>query len=563
MRNNILAKLFFFFIINSLFIAGLVLFFTSRSLDANNMSVFTSALKAEAKMAAYQARGLYTANDFAALDAWAKGSVDGTDLRISIITRAGAVVADSSDEPSAMENHLNREEVENLFQGKDTVITRHSQTLGKEMLYVAVPLFADNRAALRMSFPLEDISVLSSVYVKQNLAAAVLIFVIALFLSYIISHLFSSRIKKLANAFKSLAAGNFKVRTDIKSGDELQDLSDMFNEMAEQNEKNFAEITRAKRELDSIISSVSDGIIVVNPAGKILLANNAFNKNFAYAKYYWEVFGKSALDQGLSAREANVSATLEAQGKYFLCSMAPVQGSEQFVIVMHDITELKNLENVKKDLISNVSHELKTPLASFKAYLEFLDGTDDKEERVEYLRVLMKNTVRLTKIVEDLLILSSLEKGLPLDISEFELDELFNEMKILFKDKAALKGIGLTFGHTGFKIKADKFRMEQALSNLIENAIRYSEKGEIKISASQDEDDVQIAVADTGIGISPENQKRIFERFFVADKSRSKKTGGTGLGLSIVKHIAEQHGGRLSLTSTPGAGSVFTISLPK
>jgi two-component system phosphate regulon sensor histidine kinase PhoR len=201
-------------------------------------------------------------------------------------------------------------------------------------------------------------------------------------------------------------------------------------------------------------------------------------------------------------------------------------------------------------------------LSSFKAYLEFLENAQP-QERGEYLDALKRGSERLNNIVNDLLILSGIEHAEKLNYEIFDIKELFAEMEILFKSKAYEKKLGLIFtSPENLKIYADKFRLEQALSNIIENAIRYSEKGIIEVSASSDGRQTALKVKDSGIGISEENRQRVFERFYVADKSRSKKTGGTGLGLSIAKHIAEKHGGVINLESEPGKGSVFTLIIP-
>jgi len=233
--------------------------------------------------------------------------------------------------------------------------------------------------------------------------------------------------------------------------------------------------------------------------------------------------------------------------------------------VLYDITDLKNLERLKKDFVANISHELRTPLTAIKGFVETLEE-EEEIKNVQYLEIIKRHTDRLMNIVNDLLILSELEQTEKALVTEdVNLVSLAENILKVFEHRAKEKGIELKLGAAKDlkTVRADPFKLEQMLINLLDNAIKYTEKGEVLISLSQDDGKSIIEIKDTGIGIPASNLPRIFERFYVVDKSRSKKLGGTGLGLSIVKHIVLLHGGIIDVESSQGIGTKFTIVLPK
>jgi two-component system phosphate regulon sensor histidine kinase PhoR len=234
------------------------------------------------------------------------------------------------------------------------------------------------------------------------------------------------------------------------------------------------------------------------------------------------------------------------------------------VVILYDITEMKNVEKIKKDFVVNVSHELRTPLTAIKGFVETLEESVEDENR-NFVEIIKRNTDRLINIVEDLLVLSELEeKGTTLELEELQLKEMVERILKIFEPRMKEKGLGLELHVKGSapRIMADAFKLEQALINLIDNAVKYTEKGTIAISLRYQDSQVMIEIKDTGIGIPEEHIPRLFERFYVVDKSRSKRLGGTGLGLSIVKHIVLLHNGTLQVKSLPSQGTTFSISLP-
>jgi two-component system phosphate regulon sensor histidine kinase PhoR len=230
-------------------------------------------------------------------------------------------------------------------------------------------------------------------------------------------------------------------------------------------------------------------------------------------------------------------------------------------MVLHDITEMKQLQQIKSDLAVNVSHELRTPLTAIKGFTEtLLDEAGPTSQ--EYLKIIQRHTERLISMVNDLLVLSEMEEKPKLALEDVDLYDFFTTLVAVYEPRIKRKGLSLNVSCPSITIKADPFRLEQLLTNLIDNAMKYTEKGEISISAELKEDNVNLMVKDTGVGIPSEHISRIFERFYVVDKSRTRSIGGTGLGLSIAKHIATLHGGIIEVTSTPYIGSTFTVSIP-
>ena len=270
----------------------------------------------------------------------------------------------------------------------------------------------------------------------------------------------------------------------------------------------------------------------------------------------------------------NPAATrqLELGGKDFACSASYLSSARRIVLSFHDDSEIARSARMKKDFVQSVSHELRTPLTAIKGFAETVEATIDKDNR-PYLETIIRNTDRLVNLVQDLLVLSDLEeRGAELQLEVVDLKETAAQMLKLFEARANSKGLRLVLSVPGpespppgaqpLAIRADRFKLEQVFINLLDNAVKYTDKGEVELSLSRDDGKAAIKVRDTGPGIAPEHLPRLFERFYVVDKGRSRQLGGTGLGLSIVKHIVLLHGGDVTVRSTPGAGTTFTVTLP-
>ncbi len=334
-----------------------------------------------------------------------------------------------------------------------------------------------------------------------------------------------------------------------------------------------------QEQLEALLVTTQDALFLIDRLGHLRFVNAPFWQIFNLpekapdqyrGKPFWEFFRDANLNERIDFfwqnPEIKLADDLEVviQGKIFLISKFYLPSQQTLLLSLSNVTELRGLEAKKRDLVANVSHELNTPLTSMIGYLETLVDKEKDPLKLKYLEIIFRNTKRLAYIVKDLLQLSRLERGA--DQLNFEKIEFISFIKTLspfYEDLCHKKNLCFetVFSDEAIHIKADRYQIEQVLINLIENAIRYTDQGGIKLTQTKKGEYLTIGVSDTGIGIPQESQERIFERFFVVDQARSKKNGGTGLGLAIVKHIIKLHGGKIDVKSQLGQGTTFFISL--
>lgn len=516
---------------------------------------------------------LLLSNDFTKLDSVIKDLGAQINSRITIIDINGKVIADSKANPNSMDNHADRPEVVKALQSGIGTSVRHSYTINQDMMYVATPLKVNNTlfGVTRLSIFMEDYARLIDSLEYKILQIVIIVAVISCLLALFLSRTLTRPIILLAKASKDVANGNFSIRTNIKTNDELKSLGDSFNNMIERLESLFNQTNSQKDELNKIISSIQEGLVVINNSGLITLCNDSFKNITGYdaliGKHYWEIIRDNQANKTIKKMiesETNITSEIELKNDFYICSANHINDKSELVLIFYNISELKKLENIKRDFVVNVSHELRTPLTVIKGYIETIeDDIDEKNQK--YISIIKNHTNRLINIVQDLLTVSQLEEiNVKLDISEIDVKLLFDSLRNTFDQKLKNKNIELLIDYNnninGFK--ADAFKLEQMFINLIDNAIKYTEKGSIKVTATPESDHVKFVVSDTGIGIPIKDQDRIFERFYTVDKSRSRQLAGTGLGLSIVKHIVNLHRGKISLESEIEIGSKFTVLLP-
>jgi two-component system phosphate regulon sensor histidine kinase PhoR len=389
---------------------------------------------------------------------------------------------------------------------------------------------------------------------------------LSLIFSAIFSHLLSTPIRALSKAAGNVSKGDFSVRVAPGGNDEIRDLTESFNEMAQRLESSFHELNTRKEELESIVTSITEVLLVLDADGRVSLYNTAAKKiifaDSILGRYYWELLRSSRLNTLIEgAAQDPINGEVELGGKIYLLSITPLATKQAKVLLLHDITEMKQIEQIQKDLAVNVSHELRTPLTAIKGFTEtLLDEAGPGSQ--EYLRIIHRHTERLIAMVNDLLTLSEMEEKPRLFLEDVNLRDLITGVLAIYEPRIKAKGLDLNLKCQTVIVKADPFRFEQLITNLIDNALKYTEKGEISISVEIRDNLAVISVKDSGIGIPNEHLSRIFERFYVVDKSRSRNMGGTGLGLAIAKHIATLHGGKIEVESTPYMGSSFTVSIP-
>jgi two-component system phosphate regulon sensor histidine kinase PhoR len=389
--------------------------------------------------------------------------------------------------------------------------------------------------------------------------------------SYLIARSTVRPLRELTAAFRRFSAGDFDVRVLLAKGGRVRELSDDFNRMAFSTKTLVAELRQQREALDAIVRSIQEGLAVVDASGRIVLANASFQRLAgdppALGHYYWEVIREPAfVDAVRAVTAANPTAVrqLALGGQDYACSASYLPASQQVVLTLHDNAEIVRSARMKKDFVQNVSHELRTPLTAIKGFAETLEATIDKDNR-PYLDAIMRNADRLASLVRDLLVLSELEeRGTELQLEDVDLEEIAEQMLKLFERAAHAKGLELKLSatYTGGTVRADRFKLEQVFINLLDNAVKYTERGQVEVAITRGDVTAAIEIRDTGPGIAAEHLPRVFERFYVVDKGRSRQLGGTGLGLSIVKHTVLLHGGDVSVRSTPGAGTTFTVTLP-
>jgi two-component system phosphate regulon sensor histidine kinase PhoR len=349
-------------------------------------------------------------------------------------------------------------------------------------------------------------------------------------------------------------------------------LGEGFNAMAERIESLFADVTSQKENLLNTIGAVTEGLAVLDREGKIVLANVSFKtlsgEPAVEGRFFWEVMRRPKLRELIErvrAEKRGLSQECRLDDRSYLCNLGYLAFQDGIVLILHDLTELRKVEDIKRDFIVNASHELRTPLAAILGAAELLESEPRDGPPSEALPILKRNAQRLIGIVEDMLKLGELEdRGFKLDIRTVDAPSIASDILKIFEPRAKAKGLSLRLeAPSGIPLVAlDPDLLERLLFNLIDNAVKYSDRGDISVRFRGEEGSLAIDVADTGPGIPPEHQARVFERFYVVDKSRSRRLGGTGLGLSIVKHIVQLHGGTIELRSTEGRGTTFTVRFP-
>ncbi|MEH7303780.1 two-component system histidine kinase PnpS [Neobacillus drentensis] len=411
-------------------------------------------------------------------------------------------------------------------------------------------------------------------------------FIIIIFLWLRITSKYTKPIEAATNVAMELAKGNYRARTKVNRLDETGMLGSSLNMLAE----NLQELTKAqemqKDRLSALIENMGSGLVLIDSRGYINLINKGFidifhvNPTNYLNKLYYEVIDYEEICQLVAEvfrteKKVNrqILVPLFIERRYFIVYGVPIIGTNNVwkgvLLVFHDITEIKKLEQMRKDFVANVSHELKTPVTSIKGFTEtLLDGAMNNKETLEaFLSIIRKESDRLQTLIQELLDLSKIEQqGFKLNIQELDLYALLKDVIAIFSGKAQAKNIQLELvcKQNQVMVHGDSDRLKQVFINLIANAISYTPlEGDVKIILLDHGENVRVHVKDTGIGISKEEIPRIFERFYRVDRARSRNSGGTGLGLAIVKHLIEAHHGNISVRSDLGEGSEFIIELDK
>ena len=523
------------------------------------------------------------------LDEWTSHFNEEITLRYTIIGRDGTVIADSESNIESMDNHIDRPEIDAVLVRNQDVgkSTRLSDTKDASMMYVAIPVKADGEiiGAVRTSITTESIdNAISAIWTTLS-AILFIILLVSVISAALLSYNITKPINRVINVTKRLQNKDYSARINADYSGEIGNLNTSVNALAASLQAHVNEIEESEKQLNSILSNLVSGVVLIDDKGKVDLTNHATERFLSKhtskidGKEYTYVFGPLGIDHLIeTVIEDNVKRHDEAhiyfpEERILDVHIAPYysQGWQQrgAIIVLHDITDIRRLEKMRSEFVANVSHELKTPITSVKGFAETLLSGDVPDEATakQFMQIIYDESERLNRLITDLLELSKIEKqAMPLKISEVNVNEIIENSTQTISKFARDKNITLHLpdDKNPVYVEADIDRLGQIVLNLVANAVNYtSDNGDIYIDAEERSSTVVLRVRDTGMGIPEEALDRLFERFYRVDKARSRHSGGTGLGLAIVKHLVESHDGKIYVKSVEGAGSTFTVELPK
>jgi two-component system phosphate regulon sensor histidine kinase PhoR len=502
--------------------------------------------------------------------------------RVTLIAMDGRVVGDSDLDGQALadvENHLQRPEVQEAAARGVGVIARYSTTVRIEMLYAAVTARHPRVRYVRVALPLTTVAEEIGRVGRQALLAFVLAIPFALALAWLASAVLGGRVRSIAAVAQRYSKGDLTRPSYDYGPDELGDVARVLDGSVQELGRRLDELSRDRARLDAILSGMVEGVLVLDANGRIQLANRAAQKMLrmhtaSIGRPYVEVIRHpdiaEQLGSALRGEEADSRelALTRDPGRTFVARAASVArgGGGGAVLVLHDITDLRRADQIRRDFVANVSHELRTPLTAIRGYVEaLLDDRSDAEDTRRFLEIIARHSARMERLVSDLLRLARLDaRQEALDLAPCDLQQLFNTVVGDVAQTAEEKRQHITTAvdPAACRITADPAKLHDVLRNLVENAVHYApDAATIRLEAERANGVVRISVSDSGPGIPPDDLSRVFERFYRVDKSRSRP-GGTGLGLAIVKHLVELHGGQATAENRPEGGARFIVTVP-
>jgi len=553
-------------------------------------------LEAEARLVADRLIEPVQQGDFQTVQLMVRRLGDESGLRITVVLPSGRVVADSQEDPARMDSHGGRPEIAAAWRDKrPRHAIRFSDTVKEELVYVALPLVrqhgrdgaAEPLALVRTAQPLEALRAATGQLERRILGAAVLAVLGIGGLSAWMAGRLSRSLRQMAEAAEQFAAGRLDHDLDLVASDppELSTLALALQDMAAELKRRFAEILREQQRRQAMLAAMSEGVVALDSEGHILEINQSAAAMFrvqaaeVVGRPLHEVVRNAALlqlvDRVADTRQAGgEEIVLYGEPQRHLMVRANVLEEPEgrlpgTLLVLFDLTRLKQLETVRRDFVAAAGHELRTPLTSIKGYAEtLLDGAlDNREDAERFVRTILQETNRLMALMADIFALARIEneaeKGL-LETAFQPLRPVLEEALAACRHAAAEKRIELELeAPAELNACVNPSLLQQAVVNLVDNAIKYSPPDTVvRVVAGREQDRIAIRVIDQGCGIEAHHLPRLFERFYRVDKARSRELGGTGLGLAIVKHIVLAHGGAVQVASRPGQGSTFTILLP-
>ena len=564
--------------------AALVSWSVRRSLDDS----IQRGLINEARLAAETLSHRQAATP-AELDAEADAIGRLVSARVTFISPDGTVVGDSeltSDELATLENHAERPEIQQARREGLGIARRYSATLKADMLYVAVEVHnpaAPGLSEIRLALPLTEIGdQLAAVRRFTSVAMAIGVLA-ALVFAWGASALLSRRVRAIADVAERYAAGDLSVSAGDYGSDEIGIVARVLDESMREIGSRATQRETDRARMEAILNGMSEGVLVVTPQGRLQLVNDAARRMLKVdeapeGRHYLEIARHPDIAaqingalHGLSGEGRELTLPGDA-GATFVARGAPVASAagRGAVLVLHDITDLRKADRIRRDFVANVSHELRTPLTAVRGYVEaLLDGISDASEARRFLETIARHTFRMERLVRDLLRLARLDAGQePLDRISCAVDSLFSAViaDVSSELEARSQHVVQRVAPEAAVVSGDPAKLHDALRNLLHNATSYAPEGSTIVMASARKDDrIVLSVADEGPGIPEADLPRVFERFYRVDKARSRDArdpGGTGLGLAIVKHLIGLHGGRVTAANRPEGGAIFTVEIP-
>ncbi|MBC8543317.1 ATP-binding protein [Bianquea renquensis] len=508
------------------------------------------------------------------------------DCRITIIAGDGRVMADSLEDPQRMENHGDREEVKLALEGKTGSSLRESTVQGEQLYYYALPFTdqGENRA-LRFSVSTSAVKGLGLQYMAVGIVIMAVGVVISIFLYIIFIRHLTEPLQELMQSAQQITDGDYGVTIRNYSEEEYAKVSQAFQHMLRELNRNLQDLRERNLELEAVLNSDINGILALDLSGNVILYNEqvkdllSISSESLQGKSLYQLVRHDDLyrvaEHAMAKQQfRRVDAEFEQNGsrriyRIYANPIRPRDSKESIglLMVIEDITNVIRLENVRKDFVSNVTHELKTPLTSIRGFIDTLKqgAVEDRAVAYRFLDIIEMESDRLYRLIQDILYLSEIENrpGEEEALEEVSVEEIAAQVLEVLDSKISQKNLDIFWEvQQDVKVRCEPDKLKQLLMNLVDNAVKYTEEGSITIRAWKAQGNSMIQVQDTGIGIAKEHLERIFERFYRVDKGRSRKMGGTGLGLSIAKHVVERYGGELQVSSEVGKGSSFTARFP-
>lgn len=559
----------------------------SREMKKFYLDHTAAELTSRAHLILPQLKTFLAAQDYTAINQTVNTQAKHAATRITVILPSGVVIGDSDESPVQMDNHANRPEITSALEGSNGSSIRYSRTLQKNMMYVAIPINFKNRVAgvIRTSVPVSDIDRKLGDMRLRIILAVIIISILIAGISLYISRLISRPIEEMEKGAQQFAQGDLEHSLAIPDSAELAGLAEAMNEMAAELDWKVKTAFAQRNEIRTILASMVEGVIALNPSDRIINMNQAAADILETPlpkeerRSLQEIIRNTSLEKLIRDSRATNGPTAgdivynKSGEKTLHVQCAPLKDADETrigtLLVIDDVTKLRQLENVRRDFAANVSHEIKTPLTAIKGFVETLKhhNIEDATEQDRFLDIIDRHVIRLTNIIEDLMKLSVIEQDAvqpEIAFQQVKLADVLQAAVDTYEIAAEERDITIVLVcDPDITIQADPSLLEQAAANLLDNAIKYSEPGgEVTLIATVSGNEVVIAFRDHGIGIMKKHLPRVFERFYRVDKARSRQLGGTGLGLAIVKHITQTHGGHVTVDSVVNKGTTFSIHLP-